>query len=673
MASLRLPYLAHGADYNPDQWLRDPEILSEDIRLMKAAGCTVMSVGIFAWTALEPSEGVYTMDWLKDLLDRLYENGIHAFLATPSGARPAWMSQKYPEVLRVAENGLRNPHGKRHNHCLTSPVYREFVRKMNGELARRFGHHPAVVGWHISNEYSGACHCELCQDRFRGWLKARYGTLDAINRAWWTGFWSKTYTEWDQLHSPTEAGEDALHGLNLAWHRFTTEQTADFLRAEIQAVREFSDLPVTTNLMEFFGGLDYHRLAKELDFVSYDSYPLWGVNDMETVALTAGFNFDLMRSLKRQSFILMESTPSQVNWQEVCKLKKPGVHLLSSLQAVAHGSDSVMYFQWRKSRGGSEKFHGAVVGHSGHENTRVFRDVQSVSALLAKLNGVQGSLPDAKAALIYDSDNRLAIADCQGPRREKHYMETLLEHYRALKRASLDVDVISPEDDFAGYRLISAPMLYMLKPGVAERLTRFVEDGGILVCTCLTGRVDEDDLCFLGGFPGPLRRALGIWIEDTDALRDGETNLIAAPNGKSFTCSTMCDLIHAETAQVVAAYGRDFYAGTPAVTVNRLGKGEAIYIASRPEQDYLDALYASLPVPGRLIKDMPKGVQAVTRGNTLFVMNFSGAAAKVALPEGTDLLTGEAVRAGLVEIEENGFRILKDPKPSPESAAAAPL
>ncbi|MBQ8088535.1 MAG: beta-galactosidase [Clostridia bacterium] len=666
MAQFALPFIGHGGDYNPDQWRDRPDILEEDIRLMKLSGCNLMSVGIFAWTALEPREGEYDMDWLEQVLDRLHQNGISAFLATPSGARPAWMSCKYPQVLRVQPDGKRALHGGRHNHCFTSPVYRNFVRNMNSALAKRFGSHPAVVGWHISNEYGGECHCELCQEAFRDFLKARYGTLDALNHAWWTGFWSKTYTDWAELHSPSPIGESALHGLNLAWQRFVTEQTKNFLSAEIAPIREYCpELPVTTNLMEFYGQLNYFELAKPIDFASYDSYPRWGESDYAHTALKASFNFDIMRALKQKPFALMESVPSQVNWQPVCKLKKPGMHLLSSLQAVAHGADTVMYFQWRMSRGGSEKFHGSVVSHAGHEHTRTFRDVSAVGDALQKLPSVLGAMPNAKAALIFDTENRWALDDCQGPRREKRLLETALMHYEALKRQGIDVDVIDETCDFSAYSLICAPMLYMLRPGVAERLTQFVKRGGTLVCSQFTGRVDEDDLCFLGGFPGPLREALGLWIEETDALYDGETNAILT-NGNSYACDTMCDLIHAENAEVLGTYAEDFYAGTPALTRNRLGAGSAYYIASRPEQRFLNAFYARLTdeagVP-RLIHTLPEGVQVASRTNgdttTLFVMNFGNAPAVVTLPAGRDLLAKQDTVGGECELAPVSIRVIQ--------------
>ena len=646
MPTLNLPFLGHGADYNPDQWRDNPRILEEDLRLMKLAGCNLMSVGIFAWTALEPEEGRYDFDWLEYVLDRLHGAGISVFLATPSGARPAWMSQKYPEVLRVRADGQRNLHGERHNHCFTSPAYRGSVNRMNTALAKRFGQHPAVVGWHVSNEYSGECHCELCQAAFREFLKKEYGTLDALNAAWWTGFWSKTYTDWEQLHSPSPVGESALHGLNLAWHRFCTHQTADFIRNEVEPLRKLTPaLPVTTNLMMNFGQLNYFELAKELDFASYDSYPAWHTLSDEWVADGAAFNYDLMRCLKQGPFALMESTPSQVNWQEVCKLKKPGMHFLSSMQALAHGADTIQYFQWRKGRGGSEKFHGAVIDHVGHEHTRTFRDVKQVGDALKKLDGVRGSMPKVDVALICDTENRWAVEDCQGPRRELHYMTTVLEHYRAMSRRGVNIDVIDSTCDFSGYRLIAAPMLYMLRPGVAERLEAFVRGGGILVCTAMTGRTDRDDLCFLGGFPGPLRDTLGIWIEETDALTDEEANQIIL-NGSKYTCNTLCDLIHAETAQVLGTYASDFYTGEPCVTRNDLGSGAAYYIATRPDADGLDAFYRmafNRAHVDSLVNNLPRGVQVTRRGGTLFVMNFSGRATSVNLPDCTDALTGEKV------------------------------
>lgn len=656
MPELRLPFFAHGGDYNPDQWRHIPGTLEEDVRLMKLAHCNLMSVGIFSWAALEPREGEYDFDWLERVLDTLYANGIHVFLATPSGARPAWMSQKYPEVLRVSDQGIRNLHGERHNHCFTSPVYRAFVHKINAALAERFGKHPAVVGWHVSNEYSGECHCELCQEAFRRWLMKKYGTLNALNQAYWTGFWAKTYTDWSQLHSPSARGEGSIHGLYLDWMRFVTDQTIDFMRHEVEAVRAFSDLPVTTNLMGSFYGLDSFRFARVLDFASYDSYPSWGETSDYSIALGAGFQYDITRSILNKPWILMESTPSMVNWKEICQPKRPGMHLASSLLTVAHGSDSVMYFQWRKSRGAAEKFHGAVVGHERSEHTRVFRDVTEVGECLECILPVLHARTEARAALMFDWNNRWAIANANGPRKDKQHDEIVQEHYAALAGAHVNIDIVDEEKPLQGYSLVSAPMLYMVKPGLAERLRAFVEKGGTLVLTYFSGYVDENDLCFLDGMPGPLRPLAGVWAEEIDALYPGQSNKIVMRPGNAldlegeFACGFLCELAHAEGAQALADYGEDFYAGMPAVTENRLGKGRVIYLAARAEQKFLDLLYERLLRDAGVapIVDAPAGVIVKEREKDgkkyTFLLNFAGQDVRMAVPEGLDLVSGARVR-----------------------------
>lgn len=673
----RFPHLHHGGDYNPDQWQDRPDILREDIRLMKLAGCNTFSVGIFAWSALEPEEGRYTFDWLDRTLDDLAAAGSVAVLATPSGARPPWLAQKYPEVLRVDTERTRQLYGRRHNHCMTSPVYREKCTRINTLLAERYGEHPALLLWHVSNEFGGSCHCPLCQESFRDWLRRRYGSLDELNRAWWSSFWSHTYTDWSQIESPSPKGESSLHGLNLDWRRYTTDQTVDFMKQEIAPLKAITpDIPVTTNLMGLYYDLDYWKFAAELDVVSWDSYPNWGgpAGDVMTASHTA-FAHNLNRSLKGgRPFLLMESTPSVVNWRDISRLKKPGLHRVSSLQAVAHGSDSVLYFQWRKSRGSSEKFHGAVVDHVGHENTRVFQEVAEVGKILAGLDEVAGTGVPAEVAILFDWENRWAMDDAQGPRRPKDYEATCLAHHHAFWKRGIPVDVINMDGDFSPYRLVVAPMLYMFRPGVAERLEAFVAAGGTLVVTYWSGIVNESDLCFLGGFPGPLRKVLGVWAEEIDPLYDGETNPVVPVEGnglglvRPYKAKELCELIHAEGSRVLATYGQDFYAGRPVLTENRFGQGRAYYVAARLDENFQDdftgalagQLGLRLPLEGKI----PEGVSIQVRSNGthefVFVMNFQSEERRVDLGSETmeDLIDGGSL-SGAVTLPGFGSRVFR--------------
>lgn len=675
----KFPHFMHGGDYNPDQWMETPEIWDEDMRLMKLAHCNTMSVGIFSWAALEPEEGHFDFQWLDEIMDKLADNGGYAVLATPSGSKPAWLSQKYPEILRVKENRVRDLHGLRHNHCLTSPVYREKSKIINRKLAERYKNHPALLVWHISNEYGGECHCPLCQEAFRNWLKNKYeNDLDKLNHEWWTGFWSHRFTDWSQIESPAPHGESMIHGMNLDWKRFITDQTIDFMMDEAAPLKEITpDVPITTNLMGFYPGLNYWKFAPHMDVISWDNYPAWH-GEIEDWKLAARISMihDLNRSLKGgKPFMLMESTPSMTNWQPISKLKKPGMHILSSIQAVAHGSDTVQYFQWRKSRGASEKFHGAVVDHCGHENTRVFREVADLGKVLEKLDPVIGSTVRPEAAVIFDWENRWAIEDAQGPRNKGlYYEETVLSHYRALWKRGIPTDVIDMDCDFSSYKLIIAPMLYMLRPGVAERFEKFVEAGGTFVTTYWSGIVNENDLCFLGGFPGPLRKVMGIWSEEIDSLYDNEQNAITFTGDSGFSSeqeyksNTLCDLIHAETAQVLAVYQKDFYKGRPALTVNSFGKGKAYYIATRTEDDFNDVFYERVigdsGIKPVINAKLPEGVTVQLRGNGaeefIFVMNFTDKSQTVELGERkyTDMLNSSDVGLNL-ELPSYGVRVLQ--------------
>lgn len=673
----KMPHMLHGADYNPDQWLHDKGIIQEDFRMMDLAHCNTMSIGIFSWMSIEPEEDRYTFEWMDDIMDKMAATGKYAVLATPSGARPIWISKKYPEVLRVDANRRRQLHGERHNHCYTSPEYRRLTRKMNETLANRYKDHPALLVWHISNEFGGECHCELCQEAFREWLKKRYNNdIDTLNEQWWTRFWSHTYRSFDDIESPSPIGEQSVHGLNLDWKRFVTHQMTEYMLNEIEPLRRITpDIPITTNFMGTYPGLDYWKMAKHLDVISWDNYPAWHspLGD-EAVGASIAMIHDMNRSFKQgKPFMLMESTPSVTNWLPVSKLKRPGMHRLASLQAVAHGADTVQYFQWRKSRGSVEKFHGAVVDHVGHEHTRVFRDVAEVGEALTTLDDVIGTSVKAEVAVLYDWENRWAIDDVRGfNNAKKDYLKTVLAHYKPLWEQGIGTDVIDMEASFEDYRLIVAPMLYLLKPGVAKRLEDFVGKGGTLVCTYMTGMVNENDLCFMGGFPGPLRKLLGIWCEETDSLHDDDYNVVKLSldglMNKTYKAKELCDLIHVETAEVLGTYEKDFYAGYPALTRNSFGDGEAYYIAFRNndafEQDFYKNLLETLDIKNPLAMELPEGISLTTRYDEnhqfYFLMNYNEEKVTLNLPKALKNVESGAIVKGSVTLEPYDVWILQE-------------
>lgn len=651
--------LWHGGDYNPEQW--PPEVWAEDARLMDEAHWNVATVGVFSWVSLEPEEGRYDFGWLERILECLHAHGRQVILATPSAAAPAWMSQRYPEIRRVGADGVRFRHGNRVNYCLTSPVYRSKCAAMASEMANRFGDHPALALWHVSNEYGGACHCSLCEEAFREWLRAKYGgCVDRLNGAYWTAFWGHTYTDWSQIEIPGGPyGESAVHGLTLDWRRFVSDQTIDLFEAEASVLRDKTpQIPITANFMGFYGGLDYWKFAKHLDIASWDSYPAFdGPLANQSTWVSVAMKHDLARSLKDRPFLLMECTPSASNWYPEMELKRPGMHQLEGMQAVAHGADSVQYFQWRQSRGGQEKFHGAVVPHEGTLRSRVSQDVARLGQTLQKLGEVAGSPTAAEVAIVYDWENAWAIEIACGPRQEpRGYGEEFRAFYAPYLNAGIPVDVMPADGDYGRYKLVIAPMLYMLKPGVAEAIEAFVQAGGTFVATYWTGIADESDLCFLGGFPGgaesPLRRTLGIWSEEIDVVYPSQSRGIRVPAGSmlgfegDFRASTFCDMIHAESAEILAEYTDDFYAGHPALTVNRHGGGEAFYVASRNDAAFHTAFSQSLidrlNLVGAPWKGLPPGVTARRRGDYVFLLNLTPDAKAVpSLPGWTNVESEE--------------------------------
>lgn len=641
MCKKALPNLFfHGGDYFPEQWLSYPEILKKDFELIPYAKMNTVTIGMFAWSCLEHAEGEFDFAWLDDVFERVEAINGYIILGTPSAARPAWLAQKYPEVLRVNENRQKLLFGGRHNHCYTSPIYRAKVREINIKLAERYKDRKSLLMWHVSNEYGGECHCEQCQTAFRKWLKEKYQTLENLNNAWWGCFWSHWYTDWTQIESPSPIGEIMNHGLNLDWKRFVTAQTINFYQCEIEPLREITpNIPVTTNFMAReenmlpYEGLDYQKFGQHVDIVSWDCYPTWHNNVESTadIASKVAFMDDLFRSIKQKPFFLMESTPSRVNWREVNKAKRPGVHLLTSLQHIAHGSNSNLYFQIRQSRGASEKFHGSVLRNDNNTDNRIFKEVQYVGEILDRISHLTATFRKSEIAIIYDFENNWAINDAQGfSMKRKKYAETVQEHYRVFWNNDFPVDIISSEDNLDNYRLVIAPMLYMINDSTMQRFTDYVKSGGILVSTYLSGLVDEYDLTHMGIWTDEMKDLFGIELLENDTYYINEFNTIEYQN-QVFQTKDYHSLVKLINAKTLGVYGKDFYAGSSSVTENLFGKGRTYFIGARTDIDFLNKFYKDiidhLGVTQNFVVKGDEDVSVQLRYDNVksyyFVMNFS--------------------------------------------------
>ncbi len=628
------PHFLHGGDYNPEQWIETKEIWDKDMELMQEANCNEMTVGIFSWAILEPKEGEYDFSFLDEIIEKIYKNGGRVVLATPSASRPRWMAEKYPEVLRVNEYGQRFGFSHRHNHCFSSPFYREKVAQINEKLARRYGKHPAVLAWHISNEYGGECFCPLCKNAFRDYLKKRYhNDIKELNCAYWSTFWSHNFDSFEQIEPPTPLTDESVLGLILDWRRFVSYQTLDFMKAEVRAVKKFSpELPITTNMMPAFRDLNYNEFDEVLDVASWDSYPDWHAPEGVYPAYRTAFWHDYFRALKDRPFMLMESAPGLTNWKPYNKLKRPNMDVLASLQAVAHGGDTVQYFQWRKCRGNVEKFHGAVVDHAGRSDTRVFQEVRKTGEILKKIDEIAGTTVNARVAILFDWENMWALETCQGFQlNDKKYEETCVAYYQPFWKRGIAVDVIGRQKDFSRYDLVVAPMLYMADEKMIGKIADFVKNGGTFYATYMLGMVNETDLCYLGGFPAKeLKEVFGIWNEEIDTFYPDERGAVLLEE-TAYSTKDYAEIIHVKTASVLARYEKDFYKGFPAYTVNEYGKGKAYYQAFRDTGEFKDKAIENilkvLGIKGCIEGELPDGVSAHTRtdGETtyLFVENYT--------------------------------------------------
>ncbi|WOI60754.1 beta-galactosidase [Streptomyces fradiae] len=641
-----------GGDYNPEQW--PEETWADDMRLMRDAGVNSVTVGVFSWARVEPRPGVRDFGWLDRLMDLLHAHGVGAVLATPTASPPPWLGALHPGTLPRDEDGRTVWWGSRQHFCPSSPVYRSHAAAITGDLAARYAGHPALTMWHIGNEYGTHCWCDGTARHFRRWLAARHGTLDALNEAWGTAFWSQRYDTWDEVIPPRRAQYLRNPAHLLDFRRFTSDALLECHRAERDIVaRHTPHIPVTTNLMAFWPGLDGWAWAAEEDAVSVDVYPdprdpLGGQYN----ALVA----DLTRSQAGGGpWMVMEQAAGAVNWRDVNAPRPAGQNRLLSLQAVARGADAVCYFQWRQSRQGAEKFHSAMVPHAG-EHGRAFREVKRIGAELAVLGPeVAGTRVAADVAVLHDWHAWWGTLQEGRPSREAEYPEVVRAWHRALWEAGLTTAFAHPGHDLRGYRMVVAPQLYLLPDAAVENLAAYVREGGTLVCGFLTGAADAHDRIRPGGMDERLRALLGLrTLHAWWPLERGES-----VECDGFTGTVWSEELEAADAEVVAAYRSGETAGLPAV----LRRGGAWYVSTLPDPDGLRGLLVRAAAGAGVrpvLEGLPAGVEAVRRGRLLFVLNHGREPVEVPVPGAfRDLLSGADV-AGALRLERYGVAALRE-------------
>lgn len=667
----RAKKVLYGGDYNPEQWSQD--IWEQDIELFRKANINVVTINVFNWAILQPDKDTYDFSLLDKIMNLADENDLKVCLATATAAHPAWLAREYPDVLRTDYYGRKSKFGQRHNSCPNSESYKKYSTLLVEKLVERYNKYDNIVAWHISNEYGGECYCENCEKAFRIWLKTKYLTIENLNKVWGTNFWGHYFHNWDDIVLPNSLSEEfekngkrktCFQPITLDYKKFNSESLLNCFKLEYSIIKNYNkNIPITTNLMGSYKILDYFKWAKEMDIVSWDNYP-----DYDATHYDISFNHDLMRGIKNGNpFILMEQTPSVSNWHSYCTLKRPNVMKLWSYQAMAHGADAIMFFQMRRSITACEKFHGAVIDHCGHENTRVFREVQELGNELSILGtDILNTKIKTKVAILFDWENWWATDITAGPSELINYLDEVKKYYKAFMELHYNVDLIGVETDLSNYAIVVAPMLYMIKNDFDEKIRCFVSSGGTFLTTYFSGYVDENDKITVGGYPGKLRDILGIWVEEIDALPPNKQNSFSY-NGKCYPAYIACDLFHLESAEKLAVYNEDFYSNMPAISKNKFGLGLAYYVATSSNDDFYKDLLSNICFETEVfpISCCNKNIELSLRENDnnkfLFILNHSENEEKFTLDySGTCMISKkEYLKADTICLKSKEVIILK--------------
>jgi len=653
-----------GADYYPEHWPRNR--WETDARLMKKAGFNVVRLAEFSWVMLEPEEGRYEFDWLDDAINVLGRQGISVILGTPTAVMPAWLARKYPNALAVQNTGQRIVWGLRKNNCFTNGAYRLLSERITRAMAGHYHNNPRVIGWQTDNEINGPhCYCDTCRAEWQDWLRARYGSLQTLNQAWGTHFWGHFYQTWGEIQTPTHEHHNPSACLD--WRRFNSWLNIRFQHEQVVVLRSLCPRHFITHNFMAFGTTQTnpHDLAMDLDVAAWDNYPVWA--DPE-IKYGAACGADLVRSLKKKNFWIMEQTAGGGGWDVLNRNPRPGEIRNIALQQVAHGADAMVWFRWRTCTAGREQYWHGILGHDGkpgrryRECTATARDLHKLAPLLAN------TTLKPKVAIVYDQDSRWAF-ETQRSYKNNEVPAAIRRYYDAFFRAGINVDIIRPSDPLTGYKVIVAPELFVLPDATASKLCDFVRAGGVLLTDLRTGVMTETCLAHTRTLPGLLTDVLGITIEEYEGLNgDKQTYPLAGTDAfpGAFTSTLYADWIKPGQAEVLARYDAWHLKSYAALTRHRHGKGTGYYLGTiAAEPAFYDALIKAVLDSAKLkpVLAPPPGIEITLREGAsrklLFIINHLEQAVTMKVPAGNvELLSGRRTGPSLT-LDRYGAAVIR--------------
>jgi beta-galactosidase len=658
-----------GVDYYPEHW--PEERWPVDAQLMAEADMNIVRLAEFAWSKLEPKDGVFDFAWLDKAIEILSKQGLSVILGTPTASPPPWLVQEHPGMFRVREDGRRLTFGNRREYCPNHPQYQDYCQRIVTQMAAHYAENEAVIGWQIDNEFGDRCYCPVCIQAFQGWLTKKYQSLDVLNQKWGTIFWSHVYNDWKEIPVPVSTGGSPNPGLGLDFYRFSSDSYVSFQKQQIDILRQLCPKQfITHNFMGFgYDRLNYYDLARDLDLVAWDNYPRMQWNMAAEASLSyLALGHDTMRGILGKNFWMMEQQAGPGGWEMISVAPRPGELRLWAYQAIAHGADGMVFFRWRTARFGTEQYWHGLLDHDGTTGRR-YDEIKKMGSEMKKLgNQVLGSVIKPQVAMLLSYDSRFAL-QIQANNPQLNYREYFHAFYQAFYKRNVLVDIVDPSNNLNGYKLVVAPVLHVLTSREAENIRRFVESGGTAVITLRSGVKDDFNMVVNSRLPGILAGISGVTVEEYDSLSAEMTNAVefTAPELKMvprMPVQTWCDVLKPSTAEVIAQYAQDYYAGRPAITRNKFGKGWVVYVGTVGGAPFYELLAGwLLSMAGvRPVLEAPEGIEVTERWQAdrklLFILNHSKKESEITLDGSyTDLLINSKL-VGKVRIAPLEVRVL---------------